>query len=555
LGFSKPILSGKKLKTVKSEYLSRAFALDLKSLPQIPGSKARGREMRGSETERGQSRHRNGSQRPLPSMPPWQPTPQFEGLLSVIPPLTARGRMEGDYRGGRPYHEAGRIEEGTNEVEDLSMDGQRRGVQGERTQLLKLPSSAALEEVRREIGMYSASGQQVGTPSRRLPSAHRLDTQKSIRTYNSIATGSSSETDTLRRDLLLAPLGAMVPKIFKGGRSFPLGRGGTDHRQMLGIPSTSNNPAVVAAREALRRRFRSTVEAFAFLSSFENAEVPGDVDWVESLSADAISQGFLMLRIRVDVSQLMLQIGDKDLRLSLTSSLYSTMESLSSRCRTGASRARQDGSSVNFSSWNQQMSWHPPLLNPGRSLVEARAGLAEIRATAMRATAAMNTMKASTWRTPVSQKEIEDTLGFVKASRDLFEAFAVPRTKLATGDQESHPPELFLTYRDMEALYRQVHVLPGMLCRSLVISHQRGGATHIVSSNLILSHHSTSSSCRPFSACIYLHLSLHSSILGLMCALNSSIQGGSPSRGSRSSFSRLQYKTIPSSKRLGECTW
>lgn len=89
LGMSKPILSGKKLKTVKSEYLSRAFALDLPNLPRLPGIQGGGRLVKGSETERGHTPNRKSSNS-LNSRLPWEPPPQFEGLLSVIPPLTAR---------------------------------------------------------------------------------------------------------------------------------------------------------------------------------------------------------------------------------------------------------------------------------------------------------------------------------------------------------------------------------------------------------------------------------------------------------------------------------
>lgn len=37
---------------------------------------------------------------------------------------------------------------------------------------------------------------------------------------------------------------------------------------------------------------------------------------------------------------------------------------------------------------------------------------------------ALNTLKATTWRAPASNKEIQDTLHFVRDSRELFMAFA-----------------------------------------------------------------------------------------------------------------------------------
>ena len=341
---------------------------------------------------------------------------------------------------------------------------QSRGVHGERQAPFKLPGSA-LEDVRREMDVHSAYGGEISLLSSRLSTQNRLDTQKSIRMYNRETGGALNENGQSRRDQLLAPLSARVPSVFKGGRSFPLGRGGTDHRQMLGIPSTSNNPAVVAAREALQRRFRTTVEAYAFLHSVKNADASVGHDWVECLNVDSISKGFQMLRVRVDVPQLMLQISDKDQRLSLMSSRYSSGDTLSAGGPAGANMARPDGSTVSFESWNQQMAWHPPLQHPGRSLAEARAGLQEIRATATRAAAAMSTMKASTWRTPVSQKEIQDTLGFVHDSRELFDAFSVPPKALADARERAlhSQEEYLLTFRDMEALYRQVHVLPGWI--------------------------------------------------------------------------------------------
>jgi CRP-like cAMP-binding protein len=300
----------------------------------------------------------------------------------------------------------------------------------------------------------------------RLQTQQRLTTQHSGIGLYDVHGGSIAEASSARRrDLLLAPLSAVVPKVFKGGRSFPLGRGGTDHRQMSGIPSTANNPAVVATREALRRRFRSTVEAFAFLSSLADDERPGSTgrNWMEPLSSHDIARGFNLLRIRVDVAQLMLQIADKDYRLSPTKSFYSTFTNTFTGCgRTDWSRGGE-GSCVSFESWNQQIAWHPPLLQASRALVDARDGMTEIRATALRATAALNTAKASTWRAPSSQKEIEETLNFVRHSRELFEAFVAPSTAFE-GSMVSPPIDsLLLSFRDMEALYRQVSILPGWI--------------------------------------------------------------------------------------------
>jgi len=47
-------------------------------------------------------------------------------------------------------------------------------------------------------------------------------------------------------------------------------------------------------------------------------------------------------------------------------------------------RTGDENTSVSFDSWNHQLAWHPPLLQPGRSLVEARADIVNVRATALR---------------------------------------------------------------------------------------------------------------------------------------------------------------------------
>ena len=64
------------------------------------------------------------------------------------------------------------------------------------------------------------------------------------------------------------------------------------------------------------------------------------------------------------------------------------------RDRTGTVSARAGtglgvgwGAFVSFESWNQQVAWHPPLLNPSRNLAEAHESMVNIRGTALRATA------------------------------------------------------------------------------------------------------------------------------------------------------------------------
>jgi hypothetical protein len=270
LGFSEPILSGKGVKTVKSEYLSRAFALDKKYITRDAAT-------RRAETERAYN-ERPREQRAEP--PVWQAGPKFEGLLSVIPrgdlgpqPLTARGRLEDDH--GRKQHPAAdRQGSGRTILDSIATPRLSRGVLGEREQVLEMPRYEKIAALRQEMGLHTAFSEQATAPGTRLTTQLRINTQHTLSLYDTSKFDRSIEKDNdsmpsagspaaggrmaeimLRRDSLLAPLSSAVPKGFKGGRSFPLGRGGTDHRQMLGIPSTANNPAVVAAREALRRRY------------------------------------------------------------------------------------------------------------------------------------------------------------------------------------------------------------------------------------------------------------------------------------------------------------
>lgn len=270
LGFSEPILSGKAVKTVKSEYLSRAFALDLKSIPRDTSAATR-----RAETERAYS-ERPREQRAEP--PVWQAGPTFEGLLSVIPrgsqPLTTRGRLEDDH--GRKQHPTSRGDSkgsGRTILESIATPRLSRGVVVEREQALEMPSYEKIAALRQEMGLHTTFSEQANAPGTHLATQVRIDTQHSVALYDTSVFDRSIDKDNdsvpsaysptagrmatimLRRDSLLVPLSSAVPKGFKGGRSFPLGRGGTDHRQMLGIPSTANNPAVVAAREALRRRY------------------------------------------------------------------------------------------------------------------------------------------------------------------------------------------------------------------------------------------------------------------------------------------------------------
>jgi len=255
---------------MKSEYLSRAFALDLKSIPRDSSN-------RRADTERARPRHSGRPREQLAELPAWQAAPQFEGLLSVIPPLTARGRLEDESKRTGHYSSRGGSKGGGRAtLESIATPWQSRGVVGEREQALEMPSYETIASLRQEMGLHSAFSEQISAPGTRLPTQARVSTQQHIALYDTSKFdrsmdkhddstvsgdsygGASIGAMSRRRDLLLAPLSSAVPNVFKGGRSFPLGRGGTDHRQMLGIPSTANNPAVVAAREALRLRYICT---------------------------------------------------------------------------------------------------------------------------------------------------------------------------------------------------------------------------------------------------------------------------------------------------------
>ena len=152
--------------------------------------------------------------------------------------------------------------------------------------------------------------------------------------------------------------------------------------------------------------------------------------------------------------------SEQDHRLSTGASVLSLTNPL--RC----SGATQRGTSVSFESWNQQLAWHPPLLQPSRALEESLEGIMDICATALRATAALNAVKATTWRAPTSNREIQETLSFLHESRELFEVFAAAPESLRTKNTRTRSPplrELRLSFRDVEALFRQVHVLPGWI--------------------------------------------------------------------------------------------
>ncbi len=436
----KPVLSGKMAKSLKHENFASAFALDLNSVSShrssFPGNTARG----------------------IPRGDVFQ---------------TTRGRLEGNLS---IDSRVGGMIEGLSTARD-SWEG--KGVIRERK--LSLPCAARIQALRRELGMYSTGGERSITPGARLPTQTRLDTQHSsspgshsIELYNNAkyagnmtrydgmmnVTASMTDTAIRQRDILLAPLSTRVPNVFKGGRSFLFGRGAADQRNMLGTPGNLNNPSVVAAREALRRRFRNAIEAFAFLSTMDEGNSESQsYNAVAFLSSYAISKGFKTLRIGVDVSQLMLHLADRDHRLSPNASVG---QHTTAQGRTGDSAP--GGGIVSFESWNQQMSWHPPLLQSNLALVEALKGFNEIIANALRATAALNTVKAATWKTPANLKETEDTLNFVHVSRELFQAFAVaPETLKSAGTGHFSTGSLLLSFRDMEMLYRQVHLLPGWI--------------------------------------------------------------------------------------------
>jgi len=133
LGFAKPILSGKEVKTVKSEYLSRAFALDLKAMSRDTSATGAHPSIntRGLDT----ARSRNSKSAALLNLPPWQVAPQYEGLLSLVArdhvPLTARARLQGDFNrrsSGEGFEGAGNRGSGT-----FGPLATARGVVGERT--------------------------------------------------------------------------------------------------------------------------------------------------------------------------------------------------------------------------------------------------------------------------------------------------------------------------------------------------------------------------------------------------------------------------------------
>ena len=133
LGFAKPILSGKEVKTVKSEYLSRAFALDLKAMSRdTPATGALlSINTRGLDT----ARRRHSKSAALLNLPPWHVAPQYEGLLSLVPrgdvPLTARARLQGGFNrtsSGEGFEGAGNRGSGT-----FGPLATARGVVGERT--------------------------------------------------------------------------------------------------------------------------------------------------------------------------------------------------------------------------------------------------------------------------------------------------------------------------------------------------------------------------------------------------------------------------------------
>ena len=256
LGFSEPILSGKAVKTVKSEYLSRAFALDLKSIPRDTSAATRRAETERAYNERPREQHAE------PQV--WQAGPKFKGLLSMIPrgdlgpqPLsTARGRLEDDHGRQNPAASSGDSKgSGRTILDSIATPRLSRGVLREREQALEMPSYEKIAALRQEMEVR-INTQHIFSLYDTSKFDRSMDKEyHSMPSAESPAAGGRMAAIMLRQDSLLEPLNSAVPKGFKGGRSFPLGRGGTDHRQMLGIPSTANNPVVVAAREALRRRY------------------------------------------------------------------------------------------------------------------------------------------------------------------------------------------------------------------------------------------------------------------------------------------------------------
>jgi CRP-like cAMP-binding protein len=459
MGLGKSVESERKItKTIRSEYLSRAFALDLNDI----SLGARLSFAKGSVTDRAKisTTHHESS---LLNLPKWETGPQFEGLLSVVSrgdvALTARGRLEGG------------IKSKANGVR-VDPSNKSRGVLDERKHPLAEPSPtkvAALRQVMlRSMGNKEQSGSDSTSMATNISSSHRsFGMCVDWRTGSAEGARVEIEAGTFSISGRRGSLLSRVPKAFKGGRSFPLGRGGTDHRQMLGIPSTTNSPVVVAAREALRLRFRTSIEAFAFMRSVEDVDRP-DSDWTEPLNSDAVSKGFRILHIRVDVSQLFQQIGRDEYRLypPTTSFLLATpLSTVRTRIFTGSDRSMNNGFVVTLESWNQHMAWHPPLLQPCRAIVQARAILSEIRATAIRASAAANAVKSLT--VPTGPRALQDTLTFIHANRELFQVFSAPISTfnhLEDGRPKTAPfEELRLSYRDMEALYRQVNILPGWM--------------------------------------------------------------------------------------------
>ena len=167
------------MKTIKSEYLSRSFALDLKAVSRSSGSMQNraNRSTRGFATERATANIYNRPHpRPL-NLPPWHGAPKFEGVLSMISrgdvPLSARGRLEGDMYG--KGHPAGM------EPLDAKMSGgitiAREAIGAERIQTWDPPSSARMAALRNETSMHSG---QVRPPGTCVTTKMRLHSQSSL---------------------------------------------------------------------------------------------------------------------------------------------------------------------------------------------------------------------------------------------------------------------------------------------------------------------------------------------------------------------------------------
>ena len=493
LGIGEPIKSGKAVRELsrsshmRFEYLSRAVPLDLKgavvregwdkSPPHRPPwlvKRPPSSSARGFETERLMSTRHRASLDLLPrARPSWQVGPQFEGLFDGDIHPTSLAREDAAPRTARGW--LGRAWTGPR-ISGLHTAGNSRGVAGERGLPCSVPTTAKITELRQQMGKLAPASE----ASSRVPTQTRLITQQSIELPETTDSGEGDAgqnkalQSSRQRDLRLAPLSRMIPNVFKG-------RGGIKNRQMLGVPSNVNNPSVSAVREGLRRRFRTAVEAFAFLRSVEEESAvlcPSETDfgWMGPLDSTAIAKGLQMLRIRVDVEQLMLQISsDEQPAPSIPTSLFSVasfspFSTAVSGIDTNATMADDDLAArrraVSFDRWNQQMAWHPPLLHPTRALIEARETITEIRATAMRAAAAMNAVKAKTWSVPTCEQELQNTLDFVRDSHELFQVFSAPSSSFDVLEEDGRPKtapleELRLQYRDMEALYRQVSILPG----------------------------------------------------------------------------------------------